>query len=91
MEERRTEPGKKGVTKDHALRTLRPVSPTYKMPDETTRSRVAILQDIQGALAAARCAAGVAGCGTDDFLVREVLLVLIQQIDQAATAVRRLA
>ncbi|HEU5259914.1 MAG TPA: hypothetical protein VFU41_00675 [Gemmatimonadales bacterium] len=67
------------------------MSPTYKMPDEATRSRVAILQDVQGALAAARCAAEVAGCGTDDFLVRELLLALIRQIDHAAAAVRRLA
>ncbi len=66
------------------------MSPTYKMPDEVTRRRVAILEDVEGALAAARCVVTLAGMGTDEFVVRELLLTGIQQLDHATAAVRRL-
>ena len=65
--------------------------PTYRMPDPATWRRAATLAEIADALGAARCSAALAGLGTRDFLVRELVLTLIQQIDRAAAAVRRLS
>ena len=64
--------------------------PTYRMPDSATRRRVATLAEMADALGAARSAARLAGCETHDFLVRELLLALIGQIDRATAALRRL-
>lgn len=64
--------------------------PTYRMPEPATRRRQAALAEIADALASARCAARLAGYETSAFLVRELLLTLIHQIDRATTAVRRL-
>jgi hypothetical protein len=67
------------------------VTPTFVMPDPATRRRVAALAEIAGALCSARCTARMAGLETRDFLVRELLLTVIDQIDQAAAIARRLA
>jgi len=67
------------------------VSPTYKMPDPSRRCREARLAEINDALCGARCCAQLASLETDEFVVRELLLTVIQQIDHAAAAVRRLA
>ena len=64
--------------------------PTYRMPDPATRRRAATLAEIADALGAARCSAALAGLETRDFLVRELVLTLIQQIDRAAAAVTSL-
>ena len=66
------------------------MSPTYRMLDAATRRREAEIAEVAGALAAARCAARLAGLGTGEFVVRELLLTVIQQIDRAAEAARRL-
>ena len=66
------------------------VSPTYRMPGAATRRREAEVAELARALAAARCAARLAGLGTGEFVVRELLLTVIQQIDRAAEAARRL-
>ena len=66
------------------------VSPRYRMPGAATRRREAEVAELARALAAARCAARVAGLGTGEFVVRELLLSVIQQIDRAAEAARRL-
>ncbi len=66
------------------------VSPTYRMPEAATRRREAEIAEVARALAAARCAARLAGLGTGEFAVRELLLTVIQQIDRAAEAARRL-
>lgn len=66
------------------------VTPTYKMPDVATRCREAAVAEVGNALGAARCAAQLAGLETGEFMVRELLLTVIQQIDRAAAAVRRL-
>ena len=66
------------------------MSPTYRMPDEVVRRRAAVLEDIHGALAAARCAVELAGSATNDFVVRELLVRVIQEIDRAAASLRRL-
>jgi len=66
------------------------VSPTYRMLDAAARRRDAEMVEVAHALAAARCAARLAGLGTGEFVVRELLLTVIQQIDRAAEAARRL-
>jgi len=60
------------------------------MLDAAVRRREAEVAEVAGALAAARCAARLAGLGTGEFVVRELLLTVIQQIDRAAEAARRL-
>ena len=60
------------------------------MLDAVMRRREAEVAEVAGALAAARCAARLAGLGTGEFVVRELLLTVIQQIDRAAEAARRL-
>jgi len=60
------------------------------MPGAATRRREAELAELARALAAARCAARLAGLRTGEFVVRELLLTVIQQIDRAAEAARRL-
>jgi hypothetical protein len=67
------------------------VTPTFVMPDPATQRRVAALAEIADALGAARCSARLAGLETRDFLVRELLLTVIDQIDQAAAVARRFA
>lgn len=66
------------------------MSPIYKMPDEGTRRRGAVRAEIDDALGAARCAAELAGLGTREFVVRELVVTVVQQIDRAAAGVRRL-
>lgn len=60
------------------------------MPDSSARRRAAVLADMADALDAARCAARLAGLETQDFVVRELLLTVIEQIGRAAGVVRRL-
>ena len=60
------------------------VSPTYRMPHAATRCREAEIAEVTHALAAARCAARLAGLGTGEFVVRELLLTVMEQIDRAA-------
>lgn len=60
------------------------------MPDSTTRRRAAVLADVAHALEAARCAARLAGLESEDFVVRELLLTVIEQLGRAAGIVRRL-
>jgi hypothetical protein len=50
----------------------------------------ATVAEISDALHAARCAAELAGLETEEFVVRELLLTVVQQIDRATSAVRRL-
>ena len=66
------------------------MSPTYKMPAPARRHRDATLLEINNALCGARCSAELAGTEAGDFVVRELVLTVIQQIDRAAAAVRRL-
>jgi len=58
----------------------------YRMPDAATRRRDADIAEVAHALAAARCAARLAGIGTGEFVVRELLLTVIHQIDRAAAS-----
>lgn len=60
------------------------------MPDSLKRQRAVALADLADALAAARCSARLAGLETEDFLVRELLLTVVEQIGRAAGIVRRL-
>jgi hypothetical protein len=60
------------------------------MPDPVTRRRLAVLADVNTALCAARCSAQLAGLESSEFLTRELLLAVIDQIDRAAVMVRRL-
>lgn len=66
------------------------VTPTHKMPDDGTARRRAAILEVNNALCIARCSAQLAGMETQDFVVRELLLTAIQQIDRAAAGVRRL-
>ena len=60
------------------------------MPDPESAWRRALLNEAMNALCVARCSAQLAGYETQEFIVRELLLTAIQQIDRAAAAVRRL-
>jgi len=66
------------------------VSPTYRMPDPVTRDREAAIAAVRDALAAARCAARLAGLVSDELVVRELLLDVIDQTDRAERGVARL-
>lgn len=66
------------------------MAPVFTMPDPVTRRRLAALADLNNALGGARCAAQLAGLEAGEFLVRELLLLVIDQIDRAAVMARRL-
>ena len=68
--------------------SLAAVSPTYRMPDAITRRHQAAISEIRHALAAARCAARLAGCVGGELVVRELLLNVIDQINRAECDVR---
>jgi len=53
------------------------------MPDPVTRDREAAIAAVRDALAAARCAARLAGLVRDELVVRELLLDVIDQTDRA--------
>ena len=61
------------------------------MPDPAKGARLATIAEINNALCAARCSTQLAGMETEEFVVRELLLTTLQQIDRAAEAIRRLA
>jgi len=61
------------------------------MPDAASRRREAEIAEVARTLAAARCAARLAGLGTGEFMVRELLLGVIEQIHRAERAVSRLS
>jgi len=60
------------------------------MLDAATRRHDAEIAEVAHALAAARCAARLAGLGTGEFVVRELLLLLIDEISRVERAVARL-
>jgi hypothetical protein len=64
--------------------------PTYRMSDQPDRLRAAAAAEIRDALAAARCSIRLAGMQTDEFVVRELLLAVVQQLDRAAAHARGL-
>lgn len=66
------------------------MTPIHRMPEPGALLRQALVSDINDALSAARCAVELAGAQTDDFLVRELLLRVIQEIDRASAAMRGL-
>jgi len=67
-----------------------PVTPLHRMPDPETAWRREVLSEVMNALCVARCSAQLAGYETREFVVRELLLTVIQQIDRAAATARRL-
>lgn len=60
------------------------------MPDPITRRRAAALADLNDALSTARCATRLAGLEATDFVARELLLTVIEQLDRAAALARQL-
>jgi len=66
------------------------VSPTYRMLDAATRRREGEIAELVHSFAAARCAARLAGLLTGEFVVRELLLRVIDEINRAEAAVVRL-
>ena len=52
------------------------------MPGAATRRREAEIAEVARALAAARCAARLAGLGTGEFMVRELLLSVIDELNR---------
>lgn len=66
------------------------MSPTYRMPDPVTRDREAATSAVRDALAAARCAARLAGLVSDELVVRELLRDVIDQTDRAERGFARL-
>ena len=73
-----------------ALLASRLMAPTYRMPHPLGLRAEATVAEITDALHAARCAAELAGVETEEFVVRELLLAVVQQIDRATSAVRLL-
>ena len=71
-------------------RYVRRVAPIVEMPDPERQRRLAAMAEVNNALCVARCSAQLAGTETDDFVVRELLLTVIQHIDRAAEVIRRL-
>src|SRR5207244_9226113 len=67
----------------------RSMTPTYRMPNPQRLYDEATAADLRNALSAARCSAELAGMQTDEFVVRELVLTVIQQIDRATAAARR--
>lgn len=65
------------------------MNPPYRMPDPETAWKRAVLNEVINALCVARCSAQLAGYETQEFIVRELLLTTIQQIDRAAATLRR--
>ena len=65
--------------------------PIYKMPKGPEALRGAAIAEITGAVCSAQCLADLAGRATEDFVVRELLVALIVQLDRAAAAARRLS
>jgi len=61
------------------------------MLDATARRREADVAEVAHALAAARCAARLAGLGTGECVVRELLLGVIDEINRAERAVSQLS
>ncbi|PYP46337.1 MAG: hypothetical protein DMD42_04360 [Gemmatimonadetes bacterium] len=61
------------------------------MPGAATRRREAEVAEVARALAAARCAARLAGLGTGEFVVRELLLSVIDELNRAERAVAKLS
>jgi len=61
--------------------------PTFQMPDRATRRRSAELAEITTALRAARCAARLASLRTNEFVVRELLLRVIDELNRAERGV----
>jgi hypothetical protein len=55
-----------------------------------TRRREAEIAEVAQAFAAARCAARLAGLETGEFVVRELLLSVIDEINRAERALTRL-
>ncbi|HYU91601.1 MAG TPA: hypothetical protein VE966_14210 [Gemmatimonadales bacterium] len=66
------------------------MSPTYRMLDATARRRQAEIAEVAHALAAARCAVRLAGLGTGEFVVRELLLSVIDEINRSERVLTRL-
>ena len=62
----------------------------YRMLDAIARRREAEIAEEAHALAAARYAARLAGLATSEFVVRELLLSVIHEINRAEAAVVRL-
>jgi hypothetical protein len=60
------------------------------MLEAAARRREAGIAVVARALAAARCATRLAGLGTDEFVVREILLGVIDEITRAERAVANL-
>jgi hypothetical protein len=66
------------------------MNPLHRMPDPETAWKRAVLNDAMNALCVARCSAQLAGYETQEFVVRELLVTVIQQVDRAAATLRRL-
>jgi hypothetical protein len=60
------------------------------MPDPETAWRRATINEVMNALCVARCSAQLAGYEAQEFVVRELLLTVLREIDRAAAAARRL-
>lgn len=79
--------GKRVLRLARGTPSLAAVSPTYRMPDAITRRHLAAISEIRHALAAARCAARLAGHASRDLVVLELLLNVIDQADRAERGV----
>ncbi len=65
------------------------MTPIVQMPDPERQRHLAAMAEVANALGVARCSAQLAGMETEDFVVRELLLTVIQHIDRAAEVIQR--
>ena len=67
------------------------MTPTVRMPDPERAYRLAALSELCDALCVARCSAELAGGEAESFVVRELLITVLQEIDRASAIIRRLS
>src|SRR5205807_9677219 len=67
----------------------RSMTPTYRMPNPQRLYDEATAADLRNALSAARCSAERAGRQTEEVVVPDLLVTVIEQTEPAAAAARR--
>lgn len=66
------------------------MSPTFVMPIGLAARRAALLADARSRVGAARCAAALAARTTHEPAVRDLLVAVLSQLDEAGSALHAL-
>jgi hypothetical protein len=80
---------KNGLSRRPGVPYVARAMPNYRMPEHPERTATVV--QLRNALSAARCSVELAGMETGDFVVRELLLAAIREIDRVAALARRLS